>query len=84
MEIVSGLTITGGEVRLDDKHFIDCTLEGCQLIYCGGGVILERTALRRCRHVFQGSARATVLYLQEIGLMENEPGKWQETSECIN
>ena len=84
MEIVSGLTISGEAICLDEKHFIDCTLKGCQLIYSGGGVIFERTRILQCRHVFHDCARATVLYLQSVGLMENEAGKWTEYAESVN
>ena len=84
MEIICGRTITGEVLRLDDKHFVDCTLDGCQLSYSGGGVIFERTRLTQCRHIFHGAARATVLYLQNAGLMETEQGTWSEHSEPVD
>lgn len=35
MEIVASLTLSGETVRFDKKHFIDCTLKGCSLVYLG-------------------------------------------------
>ena len=84
MEIVSGQVITGESVHLDDKHFINCTLNDCELGYGGGGVIFEGTLLTKCHHVFYGPARATVLYLQNVGLLAAEVGTWTELSESVN
>lgn len=84
VEIVSGLTLRREVVLLDDKHFIDCTFTKCQLIYGGGGVIFERTNLLQCRHILRGPARATVLYLQKVGLIEDKRSSWTEFSENVN
>ena len=84
MEIISGMTISGKTVLLDDKHFIDCTLQNCQLNYRGGNVILERTLITHCQHLFQGPARATVLYLKRVGLMDDASGFWDDEAEIIH
>lgn len=84
MEVVSGKTIEGVAFELDGKHIIDCTLVNCVLEYSGGEVVLERTHLRSCRHVFYGRARQTLRYLQGVGLMPYELGEWGEFSDVVH
>lgn len=69
MEIVASLTFSGETVPLDEKHFIDCTLEGCSLVYLGGGVIFERTRIISCKYKFGDHARRTVELLKVVGLL---------------
>ena len=69
MQIVSGLLISGEVVRLDEKHFIDCTLDNCSLIYLGGGVIFERTRITSCKYKFGDHARRTVELLKLTGVL---------------
>ena len=84
LEVVSGLTIEGEAFALDGKHIIDCTLVNCVLEYSGGEVVLERTQLRGCRHVFYGQARLTLHYLQGVGLMPHVPSEWGEFSDSVH
>ncbi len=84
MEIILGLTIENESIRIDGKHFIDCTLVDCILEYSGGDVMFERTHMRGCRHVFYGRARRTLHYLQGTGLMPFAPAEWGEYSDRIN
>ena len=35
MEVVSKQFFSDEAVKLDGKHFIDCTLANCELAYCG-------------------------------------------------
>ncbi len=83
MQVVSGVTIEGESFELDGKHFIDCTLLNCILEYSGGEVVLERTHIRGCRHVFYGKAKLTLHYLQGVGLMPYKPAEWGEFSEQV-
>ena len=78
MQLVQGQTIQGELLDIDNKYFMDCTLEDCTLEYSGRPVTFERTQLRRCRYVFRGSARTTVHFLQCTGLMAHEPSEWGE------
>lgn len=84
MEVVSGKTIEGVSLELDGKHIVDCTLVNCVLEYHGGEVVLERTHLRGCRHVFYGRARMTLHYLQGVGLMPYQPMEWGEFGEVVH
>jgi hypothetical protein len=68
MEIIKGQHIEGELVQVDGKHFIDCTLRRCVLEYGGGTVVMERTRVSGCHHVFCGAARLTVNYLECMGL----------------
>ena len=72
MRIIRGLRIEGELVEIDGTHFIDCVLCECILEYGGGDVILERTLITQCHHVFHGRARRTVSYLESVGLMPPE------------
>lgn len=83
MEVISDRTFIRESVHIDDTHFINCTLKGCRLHYSGGPVIFERTLITGCSHIMQGPAKATLMYLQELGLMEGA-AKWVEAPEIIN
>ena len=69
MQIVSNVVFHQEAVMLDGKHFIDCTLEDCELSYGGGAVIFERTRIEGCDYMFGGQARRTVELLKLVGLM---------------
>lgn len=80
MELVENRCFDGENVVLDDKEFRGCTLTGCVLEYSGRPLILSETVLQGCQYVFFGPARATVHFLQGIGLMEHNPLQWAELS----
>ena len=46
MESLQHMTFRDETVILDDRHFLDCTLQNCTMEYSGGLIILERTHLR--------------------------------------
>ena len=69
MQIVFNVSFHQETVVLDGKHFIDCTLEACELSYGGGAVIFERTRIEGCDYMFGGQARRTVELLTLMGLM---------------
>ena len=69
MEVVSGREFEGELVRLDGKHFVDCTLRECTLEYSGYPVVLETTQFFGCRFQFGGQAAMTMRMLQCFGIM---------------
>lgn len=71
MEIIQNLNMRHETVRLDDRHFIDCTFTNCVPEYGGSEVILERTSMRGCRHAFHGPAFLTAQYLSVVGLLSD-------------
>jgi hypothetical protein len=77
METIEGRTIENEYVDLDDKKFTDCTLIDCLLRYSGKPVIFERSRLESCRYVFFGPARATVHFLEAVGMLPGSPD-WGE------
>ena len=84
MELIQGQTILGESLDIDNKYFIDCTLEDCTLEYSGRPVTFERTHLRGCRYVFHGLAKTTVQFLQCTGLMQHNPSEWGEFQPQVN
>lgn len=84
MEIVSGLTITGESVCLDDKHFVDCTLDDCELTYSGGHVIFERTKVTACEYKFFEDAGRTFELLKLLGLVQQSMSSEITVGELIN
>ena len=78
MEIVQGKTLESVSIVIDGTMFVDCTMVDCILEYSGGPVTFERTQMRGCRYVFFGQARATVHFLQNVGLMDQHPFEWAE------
>jgi hypothetical protein len=84
VEIVVGKTLESVSVVIDGTTFIDCKMIDCILEYSGGPVAFERTTMRGCRYVFFGQARATIHFLQGVGLMENYPTHWGEFPSLIH
>lgn len=68
MEVIRELDMRNETVRLDGRHFIDCTFTDCILEYGGSEMILERTTFTSCRHVFFGHAFMTLQYLKVAGV----------------
>ena len=69
MRICSNIAFEDETVALDGVHFKDCTFKGCELLYDGGVVILERTRFIECDYAFAGHARRTVDLLRVVGLL---------------
>ena len=38
----------GATVAIDDTVFLNCTIEGCQLLYAGGDFAFENTVVQNC------------------------------------
>ncbi len=70
METISNQHLVGQHVRLDGRHFRDCTLSDCVLEYAGGAVVLERTHFRSCTHLLRGPAQRTLSFLETMGIVE--------------
>lgn len=68
MEVVRELDMRHETVRLDGRHFIDCTFADCILEYGGSEVILERTSFSSCQHVFFDHALMTLQYMRATGI----------------
>ena len=69
MEIVRRLRMVGETIRLDHRHFIDCTFTDCVLEYGGSEIVLERTRFNGCRHALYDRAYMTLQYLRAVGVM---------------
>ena len=69
MQIVSDHAFRDEAVLLDGKHFVDCSMQNCEIVYGGGVVILERTWISGCQYVFGGQAGRTVDLLKALGLL---------------
>lgn len=72
LERLEGRTFNGSTLRLDGRHFVDCTIEDCVLEYSGGPVILEGTHFAGCRYSFSGEAAMTISLLECFGLFEGQ------------
>ena len=81
MEIVLGKTLHDAVIQIDNKSFVNCDLRGCTLEHAGEDVSFQMTRLRNCKYMFYGSAKRTVLFLQETGLMPFDERYWGESSE---
>jgi hypothetical protein len=75
---ISGQTIKGEDLQIDDTAYVGCTLINCVLNYQGGAVVLDSTVLRNCKYVFYGPARRTVELLQQVGIMPFVEEEWCE------
>ncbi len=84
METIRDEVIQDSRFSLDDKSFVNCSLEGCVLEYSGGNVSFDRTVFRGCKYVFFGRARSTVHFLQAVGLVVDDEKLWAEFPESTN
>ncbi len=84
LEIVSNLVFSQEAVLLDGKHFVDCTLDACELRYGGGIVIFERTRISGCDYMFGGQAGRTVDLLKIVGILAEPCSMQIRAGERIN
>lgn len=59
-EPVQGRHIHNETVHLDGKHFLDCRLSDCVLVYSGQPMLLESTSFEGCRFRFEDEAAMTM------------------------
>ncbi len=84
MEVICDQVIQDIQLSLDEKSFVNCVLERCILEYSGGNVSFDQTIFRGCKYVFFGRARATVHFLQAVGMVTDEAALWAEFPEAPN
>lgn len=76
---VDGVSQTGGVVQIDNKFFVNCKFERCELIYTGGDVGWANCSFVDCPIKFNGDAQRTINLLQSFGFevtkKENNPPK---------
>lgn len=63
-----GETFRDETVELDGARFVDCTFEGCELVYSGGEVPrrVEGNTFRDCRWRFEDAAGRTVRFMAAL------------------
>ena len=83
MQVIQNETIQGTRLPLDGKCFVNCILVKCVLEYSGGAVDFQQTVFRGCKYVFFGPARATVHFMQAVGLANDEPAMWAEFTDRV-
>jgi hypothetical protein len=54
------------EVVLDGNEFIQCTIEGCTLVFSGGSVSAVGTTIANVKYDFRGPAVRTAAYLASL------------------
>jgi len=64
-------TIRGERVILDGNIYDGCTLENCEIVYCGGEVRLNFST-RNCRWTFEGAALRTITVLQHLNMLPKD------------
>lgn len=70
MELIESRSFQDEEVHLDGRHFKDCVLTHCILLYDSGQITFENTEMRGCDYLFGGPARRTTDLLHLIGLIK--------------
>jgi len=84
LEVIRDEVIQDSRLSLDGKSFVNCVLERCVLEYSGGNVSFDQTIFRSCKYVFFGRARATVHFLQAVGMVTDDAALWAEFPEAPN
>lgn len=83
MDTIVHKTFQDEVVGIDNKSFVHCSMTNCTLQYHGEPVSFYATRLSRCKYIFLGPAKRTVLFLQETGLMPFDPAEWGEAEEEV-
>ena len=84
VEVVSNYYFSDESVTLDGKHFVDCTLVNCELTYCGGAMVFERTRISGCSYMFGEHAQRTVNLLKIVGLLGHSFSVEIDAQETVN
>jgi hypothetical protein len=84
MELIENQTIRNQGIVIDDKEFRNCNLIDCVLEYSGGPVVFKHSHMSGCRYVFFGPARATVHFLQAVGLTAGLSSDWAEIPDRVH
>lgn len=70
MQTVENQTLAGGTITLDDKHYVNCQLRNCRLVYSGGDFVLTETKIENCQVTLAGAAQRTVGLLAVMGALK--------------
>jgi hypothetical protein len=69
MQIVENEVLTGKTFAIDEKHFVNCTYQNCDLVYGGGDWGCVNTKFENCRFSFSGPAQKTTNLLAMLGIL---------------
>ena len=81
METIIDKALQDQRLSIDNKSVVNCTLTNCTLEYHGAPVSFYASHLKRCKYIFSGPAKRTVIFLQETGLMPFNPAEWGDAKE---
>ncbi len=69
MQVVENEVISGKTITIDEKHFVNCAYQNCDVIYGGGEWGWVNTKFENCRFSFLGSAQKTTNLLVQLGIL---------------
>jgi hypothetical protein len=69
MEIIERKTFNGETMGLDGKHFIQCVLDKCVLIYAGGDFSSTDSQMNECQIRLDGPALRTAGFMASLGIV---------------
>jgi hypothetical protein len=75
MQTIKGQTFKDTAVWIDDTEFIDCKIDSCELIYCGGKFGWTNTSITNVRITLRGFAAYTAGFLEKFALIDAK-GPW--------
>ncbi len=67
------------DMSLDNMHFSDCSFDGCNFVYAGGPVVLDKCLFHNCELKIQGSAAIVVESLRRFGFHVSPPEQISES-----
>lgn len=79
-EIVSNMNYSGQRVRIDNKHFINCTFQNCQFEWQGDPAQDTNCKFEGSKFTLSGEALRFHVTLQRFGLNLNAPIQENEGS----
>jgi len=75
MKTIEGQTFSKTTVSIDGIEFVNCTIDSCELIYCGGKFGWTNTTIKNVTITLRGHSAYTAGFLEKFGLI-NPSGPW--------
>jgi hypothetical protein len=67
MKTIEGETFSNTTVLIDNIDFVNCTIDSCELIYCGGRFGWTNTTITNVRITLRGHSAYTACKVQNSG-----------------
>ena len=81
MDNVVGKTFRDQTVVMDDKNYVQCTFQKCEIVYTGGDFSWVNSKFEDCKVTITGNAGKTLAFMQQFGILPR-PNSGEGNSEA--